>query len=54
MANPLPADLGAVWRLDEGAEEPRPRRPDEVTEVGDQQVEQKFFIVAPAVGVSPP
>ena len=51
MSNPLPADIGSVWKLDEGAQAPRPRRPDEVTEAGDQQ-KQDYFIIAPGIGVS--
>ena len=51
MSNPLPSDVGAVFVLDQGADEPRPRRPDEATEAGEAE-EQDYFIVHPGIGVS--
>ena len=51
MSNPAPADLGCVWRLDPGAQEPRPRRQDEVTAAG-EETQQDYFVIMPAVGVS--
>jgi hypothetical protein len=51
MSNPLPSDLGSVWKMDGDAEEPRPRRPDEVTDAGNES-KQDYFLIHPSIGVS--
>ena len=51
--NPDPSDLGACYVWDDGAEQPRPRRDDEVTlDGGLDPSEYNLFVLLPNVGVS--
>jgi hypothetical protein len=47
-----PRDIGAVAVWDDGAEAPRARREDEVTEAGADPSTYNLFVVCAAIGVS--
>ena len=51
-ANAAPHDIGAVAVWDDGAEGPRARRQDEVTEAGADPSTYNLFVVCAAIGVS--